>query len=85
MDYNKEIAEAFESVCELEGVEPYKTHAVSVRGRFNDNYLLMGHLCDLIGKGVIDIRISDDISDSDLDYLQRLLHIKERGDDECIH
>lgn len=39
----------------------------------------MGHLCDLIGKGVIDIRISDDISESDLDYLRRLLHIKEEN------
>lgn len=77
MNYNKEFAEVFESVCILEGVEPYKTHGLSVRGRFNDNYLLMGHLCDLIGKGVVDIRISDDISDSDLDYLRRLLHVKE--------
>jgi len=39
-------------------------------------------LSRLINEGGIDIVIKDDISERNLDYLQRLLHIKERGDDK---
>ena len=36
----------------------------------------------LINEDVVDIVIKDTISERNLNYLQRLLHVKERGDDK---
>ena len=83
MNYNKEIAEAFDKVSFLEGVESYHGEDVALRGGHCDDYLLVGLLSRLINEGIIDIVIKDTISERNLDYLQRLLHVKEkkeRGD-----
>lgn len=79
-DYNKEVAEVFDRVSSLEGVESYRGESVVIRGGHFDDYLLVGLLGRLINEGVIDIVIKDTISERNLNYLQRLLHVKERGD-----
>lgn len=81
MDYNKEIAEVFDRVSILDGVSGYGD-GVAIHGGHYDDYLLVGLLSRLINEGDIDIVIKDDISERNLDYLQRLLHVKERGDDK---
>lgn len=73
MNYNKEISEVFDRVSCLEGVESYHGEDVAVRGGHYDDYLLVGLLSRLINEGVVDIVISDDISERNLNYLQRLL------------
>lgn len=80
MDYNKEIAEVFDRVCNLEGVESYHGEDVAIRGGHYDDYLLVGLLSRLINEDVIDIVIKDNILERNLDYLKRLLHVKGRGD-----
>lgn len=75
-DYNKEVAEVFDRVSSLEGVESYHGEAVAIRGGYYDDYLLVGLLSRLINEDVIDIVIKDTISERNLDYLQRLLHVK---------
>ena len=80
LDYNKEIAEVFDRVSSLEGVVSYHGHDVTVRGGHYDDYLLVGLLSRLINEDVVNIEIKDNISERNLDYLQRLLHVKERGD-----
>lgn len=80
INYNKEIAGVFDRVLCLEGVESHHGVDVAIRGEHYDDYLLVGLLSRLINEGDIDIVIKDDISERNLDYLQRLLHIKERGD-----
>ena len=77
MNYDKEIADVFERVCYLEGVSADGGNVLLEGGHIND-YLLIGLLSRLIDDGVVDIRISNKISSTDLDYLQRLLHMKER-------
>lgn len=79
-NYNKEIAKVFDRVSSLEGVESYHGEDVAIRGRHYDDYLLVGLLSRLINEDAIDIVIKDNISERNLDYLQRLLHVKERGD-----
>lgn len=83
MDYNNKIAEVFDRVCNLDGVESYWGENVGIRDGYLDDYLLVGLLSRLINEGAVDIVISDDISERNLDYLQRLLHVKERGDFKC--
>lgn len=78
-NYNKEIAEAFDRVFHLEGVESYHGEEVAIRGKHYDDYLIVGLLSRLINEGTVNIAISNDISDTDLDYLERLLHVKSRG------
>ena len=80
LDYNKEIAEVFDRVSSLEGVESCHGEDVAIRGGHYDDYLLVGLLSRLINEGVVNIEIKENISDGNLDYLQRLLHVKERGD-----
>lgn len=80
LNYNKEIAEVFDRVSYLEGVESYHGEDVAIRGGHYDDYLLVGLLSRLINEDVVDIVIKDNISERNLDYLQRLLHLKERGD-----
>ena len=75
-NYNKEITEVFDRVCNLEGVVSYHGEDVAIRGGHYDDYLLVGLLSRLINEGVIDIVIKDTISERNLDYLQRLLHVK---------
>lgn len=77
MNYNKQIAEVFERVFHLEGVESYHGEEVAIRGGHCDDYLLVGLLNRLINEGAIDIVIKDNISEGNLDYLQRLLHVKK--------
>lgn len=79
LNYNKEIAEAFDRVCNLEGVASYRGEDVAICGGHYDDYLLVGLLSRLINEGVIDIVIKNTISERNLDYLQRLLHVKERS------
>ncbi len=79
-NYNKEIAKAFDRVSSLEGVESFHGEDVAIRGGHYDDYLLVGLLSRLINEDVVDIVIKDNISERNLDYLQRLLHLKERGD-----
>lgn len=78
--YNKEIAEAFDRVFHLDGVESYQEEDVAIRGKHCDDYLLVGLLSRLINEGDVDIVIKDTITERNLDYLQRLLHLKERGE-----
>lgn len=80
MNYNKEFAEVFDRVSCLEGVESYHGEDVSIHGGHYDDYLLVGLLSRLINEGDVDIVIKDSITERNLDYLQRLLHVKERGD-----
>ena len=79
-NYNKEIAKAFDRVSSLEGVESFHGEDVAIHGGHYDDYLLVGLLSRLINEGVVNIEIKENISDGNLDYLQRLLHVKERGD-----
>ena len=78
MNYNKQIADVFDRVFHLEGVESYHGEDVAIRGGHCDDYLLVGLLSRLINEGAIDIVIKDNISEGNLDYLQRLLHVKKR-------
>lgn len=78
LDYNKEIAEVLDRVCNLKGVESYHGEDVAIRGGHYDDYLLVGLLSRLINEDVVDIVIKDNISERNLDYLQRLLHLKEK-------
>ena len=77
MDYNKEIAEVFDRMSILDGVSGYGDD-VGIHGGHLDNYLLVGLLSRLINEGEVDIVIKDTISEINLDYLQRLLHVKEK-------
>lgn len=77
MNYNKEIAEVFDRVSSLEGVENCHGKDVAIHGGHYDDYLLVDLLSRLINEGVIDIVIKDTISERNLDYLQRLLHVKK--------
>ena len=77
LDYNKEIAEVFDRVSFLEGVESCHGEDVAIHGGHYDDYLLVGLLSRLINEDVVNIVIKDNISDRNLDYLQRLLHIKK--------
>ena len=77
INYNKEIAEVFDRVCNLEGVEGYYGENIAIRGGYYDDYLLVGLLSRLINEGIMDIVIKDNISERNLDYLQRLLHVKK--------
>lgn len=79
-NYNKEIAEIFNRVSDLEGVESYHGEEVAIYGEHLDDYLLVGLLSRLINEGDVNIVIKNTISESNLDYLERLLHVKERGD-----
>lgn len=75
-DYNKEVAEVFDRVSSLEGVESYHGESVVIRGGHFDDYLLVGLLGRLINEGVVEIVIENSISERNLDYLKRLLHVK---------
>ena len=76
LDYNKEIAEVFDRVSSLEGVESCHGEDVTIHGGHYDDYLLVGLLSRLINEDVVNIVIKDTISERNLDYLQRLLHVK---------
>lgn len=80
INYGEKIAEVFDRVSNLEGIESYHGEDVAIHGGHLDNYLLVGLLSRLINEGDVDIEIKDTISERNLDYLQRLLHVKERGD-----
>lgn len=75
MNYNKEIAEVFDRVFNLNGVESYHGEDVAIRGRHYDDYLLVGLLSRLINEGSVDIIIKESISETNRDYLKRLLHV----------
>lgn len=75
MNYNKEIAEVFDRVFNLNGVESYHEEDVAIRGRHYDDYLLVGLLSRLINEGSVDIIIKESISETNRDYLKRLLHV----------
>lgn len=76
LNYNKEIVEVFDRVSSLEGVESYHGEDVAIHGEHLDDYLLVGLLSRLINEGDVDIVIKDTISERNLNYLQRLLHVK---------
>ena len=80
INYGEKIAELFDRVSNLEGIESYHGEDVAIHEGHLDNYLLVGLLSRLVNEGDVDIVIKDTISDINLDYLQRLLHVKERGD-----
>lgn len=66
----------FDRVSSLEGVESYHGESVVIRGEHFDDYLLVGLLGRLINEGVVEIIIENSISERNLDYLKRLLHVK---------
>lgn len=74
----KKNAEVFDRVSDLEGVESYHGEDVAIHGGRLDDYLLVGLLSRLIDEGDANIVIKDTISERNLDYLQRLLHVKEK-------
>lgn len=76
MNYNKEIAEVFDRVSNLDGIESYFGEDVTIRGGHYDDYLLVGLLSRLINEGSIDIIIKESMSETNRDYLERLLHCK---------
>ena len=76
MNYNKEIAEVFDRVSNLDGIESYLGEDVAIRGGHYDDYLLVGLLSRLINEGSIDIIIKESMSETNRDYLERLLHCK---------
>ena len=78
INYGEKIAEVFDRVSDLEGVESYHGEDVAIHGGHLDDYLLVGLLSRLIDEGDANIVIKDTISERNLDYLQRLLHIKEK-------
>ena len=78
IDYKKEIVEVLDRVSQLKGVESYHGKDVAIHGGHYDVYLLVGLLGRLINEDVVDIVIKDNISERNLDYLQRLLHLKEK-------
>lgn len=78
IDYKKEIVEVLDRVSQLKGVESYYGKDVAIHGGHYDDYLLVGLLSRLINEDVVDIVIKDNISERNLDYLQRLLHLKEK-------
>lgn len=51
LNYNKEIAEVFDRVSGLDGVESYCGENVANRGEHYDDYLLVGLLGRLINEG----------------------------------
>lgn len=75
MNYNKEIAEVFDRVSNLDGIESYLGEDVAIRVGYYDDYLLVGLLSRLINEGSIDIIIKESISETNRDYLKRLLHV----------
>lgn len=79
-NYNKEIAKVFDRVSSLEGVESCHGDDVAIHEGHYDDYLLVGLLARLINEGIVNIEIKENISERNLDYLQRLLHVKNRGD-----
>ena len=74
MNYNKEIAEVFDRVSNLDGIESYLGEDVAIRGGHYDDYLLVGFLSRLINEGSIDIIIKESMSETNRDYLERLLY-----------
>lgn len=78
INYGEKIAEVFDRVSDLERVESYHGEDVAIHGGHLDDYLLVGLLSRLIDEGDANIVIKDTISERNLDYLQRLLHIKEK-------
>lgn len=76
LNYNKEIAEVFDRVSYLEGVKSCHGDDVAIHRGHYDDYLLVGLLSRLINEGDVDIVIKDIISERNLNYLQRLLHVK---------
>lgn len=66
----------FERVFYLEGISA-DGNDVLLAGRHVDDYLLVELLSRLINDGVVDVRISNKISSTDLDHLQRLLHMEK--------
>lgn len=78
IDYKKEIVEVLDMVSQLKGVESYHGKDVAIHGGHCDDYLLVGLLSRLINEDVVDIAIKDNISERNLDYLQRLLYLKEK-------
>lgn len=77
MNYNKEIAEVFDRVLNLEGVDGYEEY-ISIRGNYVDDYLLVGFLGRLINENKVDIVIKNNITEVDQNYLERLLHLQKR-------
>lgn len=78
INYGEKIAEVFDRVSDLEGVKSYHGEDVAIHGGHLDDYLLVGLLSRLIDEGDANIVIKDTISERNLDYLQRLLHVKEK-------
>lgn len=77
-NFNKQIAEVFDRVSILEGVESCHGDDVAIQCGHYDDYLIVGFLSRLINEGDIEIVIKDTISERNLDYLERLLHVKKK-------
>lgn len=82
-EFNEKLAEALRSVCDLEGVSSLSKFEecgleddLVIDGGHMDNYLVAGHLAQLIENGYIELKINPDKTD----YLLRLLHLKKRGE-----
>lgn len=78
-EFNKKLAEALGSVCNLEGVSFFEDFeefgledGLVIDSEHTDNYLLACYLGQLIKSGYVELKIDPDKSD----YLLRLLHLK---------
>lgn len=82
-EFNEKLAEALGSVGDLEGVcslskfeECRLEDDLVIDGGHMDNYLMAGHLAQLVKDGHVELKINPDKTD----YLLRLLHLKKRGE-----
>lgn len=72
-DFNEKLVTALEHVGFRDGLEFYEDEGIVVVGKAINNYLAVLYLARLLKDGQIEIRIAP----SKIDYLLKLLGIKE--------
>lgn len=74
-NYDKEIADTFDRIMVLDGVIADDDGEIVIVGKNANDYLLIGLLGKLIHKGIVSVRIGNEISERDLLYMRRLLNV----------